>query len=325
MKEDIASMGGMSGPAMAAALCCACMALAASALGGEVWYIPGWNRTTETSGLAYTSCTNVFKDSQCRFWRWDGDHGWAKSVKNADEAAKRLADEIAATNAAFLSELMIVGHSLGGRIVARTLTDLSRRGVKVAQGVMLAPAIPMEDDDLWEMGLGCERPAIVVVNPQDTVLKYCFAVASGKKGSALGMNGSPGALPNVVEYSVPKTITDETKIDALWGKSEAVKRVCNHLAAFYFTELARILDGSPSPDAQVRVPQGRVNLEWKVVDAGLWWSVLDTCGGWKLERNVVTRHCRIVSPERRRAAWGSERDMRSSFEKIRQQERNGEH
>lgn len=297
------------------------IAVAVSSAYGEVWYIPGWKRTTERDGLAYTSCTNVFKDAQCRFWQWDGDHGWSKSAKIADVSARRLADEIAATNAEFRSELVIVGHSLGGRIVARTLADLSRRGIKIARGVMLAPAIPMADGDLMEMGLGCEQPALVVVNPKDVVLKYGFDIANGgKDGSAFGMNGSPTALTNVVEYSVPKTITGETKIDALWGKSETVKRVCNHLAAFYFTELARILDGSPSPAAQVRVPQGKVNLGWKVIDAGMWWSVLDTCGGWKLERNVVTHHCRIVSPERNRAAWGSEKEMRLSFEKIRRQE-----
>lgn len=303
----------------------AVMAAAVSSVYGEVWYIPGWKRTTERDGLAYTSCTNVFKETQCRFWQWDGDHGWSKSAQIADVAAGRLADEIAATNAEFRSELVIVGHSLGGRIVARTLADLSRRGIKIAQGVMLAPAIPMADGDLSKMGGGCERPALVVVNPQDVVLKYGFDVANGgKDGSAFGMNGSPAALPNVVEYSVPKTVTGETKIDALWGKSETVKRVCNHLAAFYFTELTRILDGSPSSAAQVRVPQGKVNLEWKVIDGGVWWSVLDTFGGWKLERNVVTRHCRIVSPERKRVAWGSEKEMRRSFEKIRRQERKAE-
>ena len=286
---------------------------------GEVWYVPGWMRTSERDDLAYTSCTNVFKGAQCRFWGWDGDRTWSKSVKNADEAAKRLADEIAATDASFRSTLVIVGHSLGGRIVARTLAELARRTVKIAQGVLLAPAISMEDGDLADMGLGCESPALVVVNPQDTVLKYCFDVASGKGGSAFGMNGSPVSLANVVEYSVPKTITEETNIDAFWGKSDTVKRVCNHLATFYFTELARILDGAPSSDAQVRVPQGKVNLEWKVIDARMWWRVVDTCGGWKLERNIVTRHFRIVSPERRRAAWGSEKEMRRSFEKIRLQ------
>ena len=290
-----------------------------AAASAEVWYVPGWNRTTETNGLAYASCMNVFNGKACVFWGWDGDRGWSTSVANADAAAKRLAAEIAAKKAAFRSDLVIVGHSLGGRIVARTLAELSRRGVKVGQGIMLAPAISMNDPDVAHVGGGCMQPAIVVVNPQDNVLKYCYDMVGGEKGPALGRNGSPAALTNVVEYAVPKTITDETEIDAVWGRSGTVKRLCNHLASFYFTELRRILDGNPSKSAQVRVPQGRINLEWKVIDAGVWWDVLDMCGDWKLERNIVTGHCRIISPERRRVAWGTESQMRASFAKIRAQ------
>ncbi|MBQ6011192.1 MAG: hypothetical protein IJL17_21860 [Kiritimatiellae bacterium] len=62
-----------------------------------------------------------------------------------------------------------------------------------------------------------------------------------------------------------------------------------------------------------------MNLEWKVIDAGVWWDILERCGGWKLERNIVTGHCRIISPERRRVAWGTEAQMRASFRKIRAQ------
>lgn len=290
-----------------------------AAASADVWYVPGWNRTTETNGLAYTSCKEVFKDNVCAFWGWDGDRGWSTSAANADIAAKRLADEIVSTNAVFRSELVIVGHSLGGRIVARTLAELSRKGVKVGQGILLAPAIPMNDPDVAQMGGGCGRPVIVVVNPKDVVLKYCYDMVGGEGGPALGRNGSPVALANVVEYAVPKTITEETKVDAAWGRSETVKRLCNHLAAFYFAELRRILDGKPSKSAQVRVPQGRLNLEWKVIDAGVWWDILERCGGWKLERNIVTGHCRIISPERRRVAWGTEAQMRASFRKIRAQ------
>jgi len=288
----------------------------AATAAAEVWYVPGWNRTTETNGLAYTSCTNVFAGSVCVFRGWDGDRGWSESMANADVAARQFADEIAATNDAFRAELTIVGHSLGGRIVARTLAELARKGVKVDQGILLAPAMPMDDPDVAQMGGGCVRPAILVVNPHDSVLKYGYDLAGGEGAPALGRNGAPVAVANVVEYAVPKTITEETAIDALWGRSETVKRVCNHLAAFYFTELRRILDGHPSANAQVRVPQGRLNLEWKVIDAGIWWEVLETCGGWKLERNIVTKHCRIVSPARRRVAWGAEASMRASFAKI---------
>ena len=111
-----------------------------AATSAEVWYVPGWNRTAETNGLAYTSCTNVFKGNVCAFWGWDGDRSWSTSAANADVAAKRLAAEIAATNAAFRSELVIVGHSLGGRIVSRSLALLGRRGLKVKQGIVLAGA-----------------------------------------------------------------------------------------------------------------------------------------------------------------------------------------
>ena len=81
--------------------------------------------------------------------------------------------------------------------------------------------------------------------------------------------------------------------------------------------------------ADVLIAEGRIALvgdaahcigpDTKVIDAGGWWDVLDTCGGWKLERNIVTGHCRIISPARKRAAWGPESQMRASFSKIRAQ------
>ena len=56
-------------------------------------------------------------------------------------------------------------------------------------------------------------------------------------------------------------------------------------------------------------------------------GAIDLNGSWEfrfeegktLERNIVTGHCRIISPERKRAAWGPEAQMRASFSKIRAQ------
>ena len=64
------------------------------------------------------------------------------------------------------------------------------------------------------------------------------------------------------------------------------------------------------------VPQGRINVEMKVLDAGIWWDVLETTNGWKLERNKLTGHCRILDPEKKRKAWGTEADMRKAFVKL---------
>ena len=38
--------------------------------------------------------------------------------------------------------------------------------------------------------------------------------------------------------------------------------------------------------------------------------------GWKLQRNKVTGHARIIDPQRVRKAWGRVEDMTRSFEKI---------
>ena len=126
---------------------CAALLPWVSACAGEVWYIPGWMRTADTNGMAYASCTNVFAESVCRFKGWNGDCNWWTAADNADKEGVRLAEEIAARDDAFRSELTLVGHSLGGRVIAHALAHLAGKGVKIRQGVLLAPAIPMRDPD----------------------------------------------------------------------------------------------------------------------------------------------------------------------------------
>ncbi len=293
------------------------MALSSVVWAGEVWYVPGWMRTAEMEGLAYTSCTNVYSNSVCRFRGWDGDRMWGRAVKNADAEAVRLAEELAQLDDAARRNLTLVGHSLGGRIIARALVRLAEKDLTVGSAVLLAPAIPMKDADVVRMGRGSETPVLLLVNPHDVTLKYVYTLAGGEDGPSLGTDGTPWELANVRQYAVPADITRTTTIDAPWGKSETFKRLCNHLAAFYFTELQRIRSGERAETGRLRIPQDNVNLEWKVVDAGIWWRVVDTCQGWKLERHILTGHARIISPEKVRYAWGSLVDLRYTFNAIR--------
>lgn len=291
---------------------------------GEAWYVPGWMRTQEPEGGAWTSFTNALGTAETRFWSWDGDHRWSTAVAHADSAARRLADELRAMTPERRAKLTLVGHSLGGRIITRALNRIGAQGLTVRQGVLLAPAIPNGDPEVAGVGRGSSLPLILITNPQDVTLKYVYALAGGEGGRALGADGTVEALVNVEQYAVPADVTDTTEIADAWGRLDAVKRIANHHATFYFAELGRILDGEPSTNAQIRVPQDKVNVELKVVDAGIWWDILDTVQGWKLERNIITGHCRILDPERHRVAWGSEADMKDSFKTVRRQlERTG--
>lgn len=304
-------------------ICALCAFVAYAAVAGvksdETWYVPGWMRTKEPEELAWNSFTNVFSASETSFRKWDGNQLWPTAAKNADIEAEKLADEIKKMPEGRRARLTLVGHSLGGRIVARALAKLSLDGVKIKRGILLAPAIPANDLELQKMGLGSKQPLIVVANPDDITLKYIYTIAGGEDGPAYGASAAFKTPKNVKEIRVPEDITKNTVIDAFWGRFDAVKEIANHHASFYFTELARVLDGKESKGVRVMVPQDRINFEWKVMDAGVWWDVLDEKEGWKLERNIVTGHCRILNPEKVRVAWGSQERMEKAFAKVKGQ------
>ena len=208
----------------------------------EVWYVPGWNRTAETNGLAYACCTNVFKDADCRFWGWQGNERWSKSRRNSDQAVDFLVAEIEGLALEQRENLTLVGHSLGARLVAKALSRLADRNLVIGQGILLAPAMPNSAIELKTMGRGSRRPVLLVLNSRDVTLKYVYRAFGGEKGPALGTHGPMEPLENVVEHVCPPDITNETSIERWWARSEIVKRVCNHLAVFYFKELQKARD-----------------------------------------------------------------------------------
>ena len=117
---------------------------------------------------------------------------------------------------------------------------------------------------------------------------------------------------------MPKDITEQVKIDAGWGMVEALKKVANHCELFYIEYLRRLLGGEAA-SVEVMVPQALPTVEGKVMDAGFWWDTLAETNGWKLQRNKVTGHGRIIDQEKVRKAWGGVEEMTKAFEKVKEQ------
>ena len=284
-----------------------------------VWYVPGWMRTEKPREDVMTAMTNAFPGAKIEFKAWDGDHlVWPQSVDSADKESWRFAFEAAMMSEEERENLVIVGHSLGGRITARILARLAESGLKVRQASLMAAAIPSEDPDLVKMGGGSVLPVMAVCNPDDITLRYVYTLAGGEKAVAFGANGTLKHVDNVQECVTPKDITEQVEIDALWGRSQFLKTVANHCELFYIDYLRRLLCGEAASGA-VMVPQGLPTVEGKVTDAGLWWDTLAETNGWKLQRNKVTGHGRIIDPGKVRRAWGSVEEMEKSFEKVRGQ------
>ena len=284
-----------------------------------VWFIPGWLRSEKPASGVVECVSNAFDGVSVEFKAWDGDNiVWPLAVDAADKESWRFAFEIAMMPAEERASLTLVGHSLGGRIVARVLARLAEHGMKVRQAILLGAAIPSDDPDLAKMGRASELPVLAVCNPDDNVLRYVYATVGGERGVAFGANGTLEPCENVVECVTPTNLTSEVDIDESWAKSRTLKRIANHHEKFYLAYVARILDGE-APSGKIMVPQGFPTVEGRVMDSEVWWDVLDSVSGWKLEKNKVTGHCRIIDPDKLRVAWGREAAMRAAFGKIRQQ------
>ena len=117
---------------------------------------------------------------------------------------------------------------------------------------------------------------------------------------------------------LPSEITKQVKINRDWGKVQTIKNIANHSEFFYIEYLRRLLSGEEA-SGEVMVPQALPTVEGEVMDSGFWWDTLAETNGWKLQRNKVTGHGRIINPQKVRKAWGTVEDMTLSFEKVRNQ------
>ena len=203
------------------------------------YYVPGWLRTGRRSDApTWTSFTNTFSDARCEsFSYWNGNEKWRKSLKNADSQWAMLSRELEQMPESVRTNVTLVGHSLGARIVVRTLANLAGKGMKVRQGILLGAAIRNDDPDLQRMGGASVQPVLNLRNPNDVTLKYIYRVAGGEKGPALGVAGC--SVTNVVDRVVPGDITSETEIAAAWGKVDLLKRIASHHALFYLSALRK--------------------------------------------------------------------------------------
>ena len=287
----------------------------------QVWFIPGWLRSQKPIKSIMRVAQQTFPHAKVCFKAWDGEsYVWSVVLANAEKEAWKLVFEIAVMPDAQRRQLTLVGHSLGARMIIRALVLLAEHQMQIRQAILMGAALPADDPDFGKIGKACERPILAICNPKDVVLRYIYAVAGGERDVAFGANGSLQSHENVVEYVLPATITRDVEVTALWAKIAFVKALANHHELFYFNYLKQVLiEGKPA--REIMVPQSFPTLPLRVLDREVWWRVLIEDAGWKLEKHIITGHCRILNPQKVRTAWGWERKMRLAFDKVMRQVR----
>ena len=109
---------------------------------------------------------------------------WTKALDDVKPTAELLAKKIANDlSSRQRQKLILIGHSLGGNIVIRTLANLHHKNLKINSAVLLAAAIDNTDHNILLAPNGAQNPIFSMINPDDTALKIYQAVTGA---SALG-------------------------------------------------------------------------------------------------------------------------------------------
>lgn len=286
----------------------------------EILYIPGWLKNGPHEDLL-AIIGGMFPGTVVRLYRWENLHTWKQAVRNADTVSAGLAEELAAMPEKQRKRIILIGHSLGGRICVRVLARLGERGLRIHQAILLGAAIPDDDPDIPKSFRGTTAPILNLCNPDDTTLKYGYGSFGEQMRPPLGANGCRKRHPLCFDIAVPNTVTactalsDRNRLMNL----DTVKRLANHHARFYLEYLRQQLENDFAADSPLMVRQDKVNLEIPVMDRKLFWVEEESCSGWSLQRHKLTGLYRILDPARYRRAWGSYSRMRDSFRKIREQ------
>ena len=202
-------------------------------------YVPGWHRCGCGEDEAFRSLQAAFSDAMVEVRDWAGNASWRTARENADREAELLAAELAALPAEERDSLVVVGHSLGGRIVVRALSRLNDRGCKVKQAVVLAAALPCDDESIGGFAAASCAPAVIVCNPRDPMLKYGYRPFGGERAQALGTAGPAAPIANCQVVTVDPAAVKEAPLDALWAKIGWFRTVAAHYAPFYLERLRK--------------------------------------------------------------------------------------
>ncbi len=58
------------------------------------------------------------------------------------------------------------------------------------------------------------------------------------------------------------------------------------------------------------------NIPFPTMGGKVFWNELAECDGWRLQKNMLTGHCRILNPDDIRVAWGGEDALMRLFQRL---------
>ncbi len=223
---------------------------------------------------------------------------WNAAVNNSEAYATYLAQEIQDLTWEKRDRLILVGHSLGARIVVRASAILQKDRIRIRKIVLSGAAIDNNDPDIPATYAVSKSTVENIVNPNDFLMGVYHSIGQGNP--PLGT----GYLYVVDPAQFREILMSNTMV---------------HFGYVYLSVYRNVLKSGNYVNEQVIVPQSYVNAKFSTGNQKFLWKTLDSCHDWELQQNNFTGHSRILDNNSECRAWGDLTKMKLSFDRVKQQ------
>ena len=269
-----------------------------------IWFVHGMITLRESFHLELEELKRTFPNAETvtlKAWAspklpsYQMGKAWGISLAEAEKYVSQLATEIEQLPEIQRRRLVLVGHSLGGRIAVKALAACDEKGITIRQLILAGAAINNDDPLIAQAIHASTEKVLNLINPIDALLAL-YQVA-GEQHAALGT----GYL-----FSPPTDRFCEITMN----------NTVEHYGYRYFEKLRDCQEKNDFSNQNIIVPQDYTNVDTPTMGGYFWWTTLDEKSGWRLQQHVISGLCRILDPNGIRQAWGRLVILQTAFEKV---------
>ncbi len=177
-----------------------------------VWYIPGWKTEHDSQDEPVMVLQNIFPGSQITPKPWkSNDNDFLYSSQRAEIYADAWAVDLKNMTSTDRRRIILVGHSLGAKIVLRIMSRLKDWELHIRQGILLGAAENNDSPDIRKAMYASQLPILNIWNRRDAVLRKAFSIGTNIQALSLGGYGyaEPFHPAFLVQYEIKEDLSGQ--------------------------------------------------------------------------------------------------------------------
>lgn len=281
----------------------------------QVILVPGWYSEWVHYSRHREVLSQTFPGAGVEVFKWDSNRLWKNAKVSASESAVALAEKLRSSSAR--ENTILIGHSLGGRIVIECAAALAAQNLKVKQVILIGCAGTVDDAKIAALQKFSSDAVINIFCPDDNMLKLYIGK---EKELPLGFTGLKCRYPRFRQYRMAVDESDVKigKVTVITGDTlEPVRETVAHLSVNY---LQTLRDAVAGKNKEYYLDYAAVEAiaakKQSAPDKIPGFRELASFDGWKLEKRSFKCRFRITAPSGRNFFYDDETTAGAVFAEI---------